>query len=93
MIYYKHVVDMAHTYKKAIVKMPDGESKEIVLDDAEKDYLSAVIKPFRKKVMDVVKIQYSGGRQSIMIRVSYGDCFADYRQEHTESRRCGQGLC
>lgn len=50
------------------------EYKEPVLDDAEKKYLSAVIKPFRKKVMDVVKIQYSGGRQSIRIRVSYGDC-------------------
>lgn len=50
------------------------EYKEPILDDAEKDYLSAVIKPFRKKVMDVVKIQYSGGRQSIRIRVSYGDC-------------------
>lgn len=29
MIYYKHVVDMAHTYKKAIVKMPNGEAKEV----------------------------------------------------------------
>lgn len=31
MNYYKHGVDMAHTYKKAIVKMPNGESKEIEL--------------------------------------------------------------
>lgn len=30
------------------------EYKEPILDDAEKDYLSAVIKPFRKKVMDVL---------------------------------------
>ena len=50
------------------------EAKEPILDEVEKSYLSAVIKPFRKKVMDVVKIQYSGGRQSIRIRVSYGDC-------------------
>lgn len=35
MIYYKHAVDMAHTYKKAIVKMPDGESKEIYLGEWE----------------------------------------------------------
>lgn len=35
MIYYKHCVDMAHTYKKAIVKMPDGESKEIELGEWE----------------------------------------------------------
>lgn len=35
MIYYKHCVDMAHMYKKAIVKMPDGESKEIELSEWE----------------------------------------------------------
>lgn len=35
MIYYKHVIDMSHTYKKAIVKMPDGESKEIELGEWE----------------------------------------------------------
>nr|DAG61211.1 MAG TPA: hypothetical protein [Caudoviricetes sp.] len=45
-----------------------------ILDDAEKKYLSAVIKPFRKKVMDVVKIQFTEGRQSISIRLSYGNC-------------------
>lgn len=32
MIYYKHGVD---TYKKAIVKMSDGESKEIELSEWE----------------------------------------------------------
>lgn len=50
------------------------EAKEQVLDDVEKEYLSAVIKPFRKKVMDVVKVQYVEGKQRIRIRVSYGDC-------------------
>ena len=50
------------------------EAKEPVLDDVEREYLSAVIKPFRKKVMDVVKVQYGEGKQSIRIRVSYGDC-------------------
>lgn len=50
------------------------EAKEPILDEAEKEYLSAVIKPFRKKVMDVVKIQYVEGKQSIRIRLSYCDC-------------------
>ena len=50
------------------------EAKEPVLDDVESEYLSAVIKPFRKKVMDVVKVQYVEGKQRIRIRVSYGDC-------------------
>ena len=35
MNYYKHCVDMAHMYKKAIVKMHDGESKEIELGEWE----------------------------------------------------------
>lgn len=60
--------------KKRAMKWLLDEYKEPVLNDAEREYLSAVIKPFRKKVMDVVKIQYSGGRQSIRIRICYGDC-------------------
>ncbi len=60
--------------KKNIMNWLLEEYKEPVLDDVEKKYLSAVIKPFRKKVMDVVKVQYCEGKQSIRIRVSYGDC-------------------
>lgn len=50
-----------------------SEYKESILNDAEKKYLSAVIKPFRKNVMDVIKTQYSGGKQSIRIRICAGD--------------------
>ena len=60
--------------KKAAMKWLLEEYKEPVLDDVEREYLSAVIRPFRKKVMDVVKVQYCEGKQSIRIRVSYGDC-------------------
>lgn len=74
----KAVIDCAHTHcencQENFFKWLLEEAKEPVLDEAEKAYLSAVIKPFRKKVMDVVKIQYSGGRQSIRIRISRGDC-------------------
>lgn len=74
----KAVIDCAHTHCKNcqenFFKWLLEEAKEPVLDEVEKAYLSAVIKPFRKKVMDVVKIQYSGGRQSIRIRISRGDC-------------------
>lgn len=51
-----------------------SEYKEPILDDTEREYLSAVIKLFRKKVMDVVKIQFTEERQYIRIRVSYGNC-------------------
>lgn len=60
--------------KERLFKWLTEEYKEPILNDAEKKYLSAVIKPFRKKVMDVAKIQYRGERQSIRIRVSYGNC-------------------
>lgn len=50
-----------------------SEYKEPILNDAEKKYLSAVIKPFRKKVMDVIKLQCSDGRQCIRIRICVGD--------------------
>lgn len=60
--------------KKRAMKWLLEEYKEPILDDAEREYLSAVIKPFRKKVMDVVKIQFTEERQSIRIRVSYGNC-------------------
>lgn len=59
--------------KKHAMQWLLSEYKEPILEDAEKEYLSAVIKPFRKKVMDVVKTQYSGGKQSIRIRICAGD--------------------
>ena len=59
--------------KKAAMEWLLEECKEPILTDSEREYLSAVIKPFRKNVMDVVKTQYSGGKQSIRIRICAGD--------------------
>ena len=70
----KQIVDTTYTYKKAIVKMPDGEAKEIELDDVEKEYLSAVIKPFRKMIAYIVKAQdFDDGKQCIRIILQNGD--------------------
>ena len=41
--------------KKAVMKWLLDEYKEPILDDAEKEYLSAVIKPFRKKISCIRK--------------------------------------
>ena len=41
--------------KKAVMKWLLEEYKEPILDDAEKEYLSAVIKPFRKKISCIRK--------------------------------------
>ncbi len=59
--------------KKEALKWLLEEYKEPILDDVEKKYLSAVIKPFRKKVMNVIKIQCREERQCIRIRICVGD--------------------
>lgn len=50
------------------------EAKEPVLDDVEKEYLSAVIKPFRKRIAYIVKAQdFDDGKQCIRIILQNGD--------------------
>ena len=50
------------------------EAKEPILDDVEKEYLSAVIKPFRKMIAYIVKAQdFDDGKQCIRIILQNGD--------------------
>lgn len=49
------------------------EYKEPILDDAEKDYLSAVIKPFRKRIKHI-ELREVGPKQFVRIELYYGDC-------------------
>ena len=48
------------------------EYKEPILDDVEKDYLSAVIKPFRKRIKYIV-IRKIGSKQFVHIELYDGD--------------------
>lgn len=51
------------------------EYKEPILDDVEREYLSAVIKPFRKKVKYIAKLNGFGeARQFIRIIMCDCDC-------------------
>lgn len=59
--------------KKAAMEWLLEECKEPILTDSEREYLSAVIKPFRKNVMDVIKLQCSDEKQCIRIRICVGD--------------------
>lgn len=43
--------------------------KQPVLDDVEKEYLSAVIKPFRKKVKHIVKINLCSSPEEQFIKI------------------------
>ena len=57
-----------------VIKWLLEEAKEPVLDDVEKEYLSAVIKPFRKMIAYIVKAQdFDDGKQCIRIILQNGD--------------------
>ena len=51
------------------------EYKEQILDDVEKDYLSAVIKPFRKRIK-YIEIRKICSRQFVHIELSGRDCMS-----------------
>lgn len=60
--------------KKAAMKWLLEEYKEPVLDDVEKGFLKAVIKPFRKMIAYIVKAQdFDDGKQCIRIILQNGD--------------------
>ena len=76
----KIVKEYACTNKAGIKKFLEWleeEYKPEILDDVEKSYLSAVIKPFRKNVECIEKIKtYSGGKEyiSITMKKYYDSC-------------------
>lgn len=60
--------------KKNIMNWLLEEYKGPVLDNAEKKYLSAAIKPFRKMIAYIVKAQdFDDGKQCIRIILQNGD--------------------
>lgn len=66
-------VDNCNCCKELIYEWLLSEYKEQVLDDVEKEYLSAVIKPFRKKVKHIVKINLFGSPEEQFIRIVIGN--------------------
>ena len=49
------------------------EYKDLILDDVEREYLSAVIKPFRNKVKQIAKISRIGQPEKQYIRIVLGE--------------------
>lgn len=66
------------TSARALTRWLSAEHKEPILDDAEKRYLSAVIRPFRGRVKYIKKID-DAGEEYITIKVNvdwaYLPCF------------------
>ena len=53
------------TGKSKLVKIPKP-----ILDEKEKEYLSAVIRPFRDNVLGITKYNYYSGEEFIIIKVN-----------------------
>ena len=64
--------------KKSVVKWLLSEYKEPILNDAEKKYLSEVIKPFRKNVINICKFYYESNKRYISIQVRHESGYSDY---------------
>lgn len=78
-LYGETVVCCPHTNcdecKKRLREWLLEEAKEPILDEAEKEYLSAVIKPFRSRVEYIVKWKiYNDFKQFLHIELYGGDC-------------------
>ena len=58
--------------RKTIVWL-NSEYKEPILTEEEREYLSAVIKPFRKKVKHIVKINLFSSPEEQFIRIVIGN--------------------
>ena len=59
--------------RERFIKWLLEEAKEPVLDDVEREYLSAVIKPFRNKVKKIAKISRIGQPEEQYIRIVLGE--------------------
>lgn len=58
---------------KKFLEWLEEEYKPLILDDVEKAYLSAVIKPFRKDVECIVKYMFSEEKEFLAISLHNGE--------------------
>lgn len=62
------------TYTRDILEWMSQPYKEPILNDTEREYLAATIKPFRKMIAYIVKAQdFDDGKQCIRIILQNGD--------------------
>lgn len=74
-IKFNPFTDDYREYKGRLYNWLFEEYKAPILDEAEKEYLSAVIKPFRSRVEYIVKWKiYNDFKQFLHIELYGGDC-------------------
>ena len=59
------------------------EAKEPVLDDVEKEYLSAVIRPFKNRISDIVKRNFDSEKSYIVIHINSESFYFPYFKKGT----------
>lgn len=64
-----HLVDNDNKKIEGFFNWLEQEYKPPILDDVEKAYLSAVIKPFRDRVISIEKRLFSGEREYLSFRM------------------------
>jgi hypothetical protein len=62
----KYIAVNETTYLEVMLKWLDMEHKEPILDDVEKRYLSAVIKPFRNRIKYICKIEHYNNKWDLL---------------------------
>lgn len=73
-VYMEHHDAKGYEDEENLIDWLCEEYKEPILDDVEKEYLSAVIKPFRNIIEGITKYSYENGFEYIVIE--YNDnCF------------------
>lgn len=53
--------------------VPENKLQKILLDKVEKEYLEAVLKPFKNKITNISKEKYTDGNYYIYVNIGYVD--------------------
>lgn len=68
----KNLVFIGSRIELGNIRIMEFKEKEEILDEKEKEYLRAVIRPFRDKVKHIVKMEYE--EEFIRIRIKNDEC-------------------
>lgn len=86
---YSNVIsnrDKVNYLKKQLKQLKEENKKEKnkpILDDVEKEYLSAVIRPFKNRISDIVKINFDSEKSYIVIHINSESFYFPYFKKGT----------
>ena len=86
---YSNVIsnrDKVNYLKKQLKQLKEENKKEKnkpILDDVEKEYLSAVIRPFKNRISDIVKRNFDSEKSYIVIHINSESFYFPYFKKGT----------